>query len=101
MKQLLEMTHAELMLASDEVRIAYRQAVIEDKHSRAINLIAQGYKHIQFRYGCIKKIKKDGNYFYATRCGVGTGANAFTTNILFDAIKRVHECGWGDIESYK
>jgi len=101
MKELLEMTHAELILASKEIRTAYTQAVIEDKQSRAINLIAQGYKHIQLENGSIKKIKKDGSYFYATRNGLGTGVNLFVTNVLLDAIKKTHQSGWGDIVSYK
>jgi len=101
MNNLLEMTHAELMASTEEVRNAYTNAVIEDKHSKAISLIAQGFKHIQFRNGCIKKIKKSDGYYYATRTGVGSGANLLITNILREAIIDIHSCGWGDIVSYK
>lgn len=101
MTNLLEMTHAELMESSEDVNNAYTNAVIMNKHTKAINLIAQGFKHIQFRYGCIKKIKKGDSYFYATRTGAGTRVNLLTTSVLLDAIIHIHNSGWGDIVSYK
>jgi hypothetical protein len=101
MNNLLEMTHAELMASSEGIRNAYTNAAIEDKHSKSINLILQGFKHIQFRHGCIKKIKKSDGYYYATRAGSGYGANLLTTNILREAITNIHNAGWGDLVSYK
>ena len=101
MTNLLEMTHAELMIASNEVRNAYIKADIENKHKMAINLIAQGYKHIQFQYGCIKRIKKNDSYVYVIKSGSGNGKHKTIYTTLLDAVTEVKNFGWGNIVSYK
>ena len=100
-QELLQMTHEELMKSSEEIRNAYTNAMIEQKHQKSIKLVAEGYKHIQLVYGCIKRIKKDGNYLYVLRNGKGTGENTSQHSILVDAITEAHKCGWGEIISYK
>lgn len=101
MGNLLEMTHAELIASTDEIRNAYKNAMIEQKHQTSIKLVAEGYRHIQLVYGCIKRIKKDGSYLYVLRNGKGTGANTSQHSVLFDAITEAHTCGWGEIIGYK
>ena len=71
---------------------------VNERHSKAIKMVLGGAKTITFQQGgVIKKLKKDGEYFYAVRNGKGTGANILTSTILFDAIKEASECGWGEI----
>lgn len=100
-QELLQMTHEELIKSSEEIRNAYTNAMIEQKRQKSITLVAAGYKHIQLEYGCIKRIKKDGSYLYVLRNGKGTGKNTSKHSILVDAITEAHNCGWGEIISYK
>jgi hypothetical protein len=74
--------------------------------TEATNLIAQGYKHLQFRQGgCIqKKSSKDhlGKItIYVIKNGYGTGAvlNSFST--LKECLQELEGSGWGEIVSYK
>jgi hypothetical protein len=72
--------------------------VVNEKHSKAIKMVLAGATTITFQQGgVIKKIRKDGAYFYAVRSGRGTGANVFTSTILIEAIKEASDYGWGDI----
>ena len=86
--EILKMTHQELLVASVEVKQMYREARFMKNLTDATNLVAQGYKHLQFRQGgCIQK-KKD---FYVIKNGYGTGkvTNTFLTlNLKIDEILR-------------
>jgi len=68
----------------------------------ATNIIAQGYKHLQFRQGgCIIKIKSNDEIFYCVKNGVGKGKTLFAATTLESAIISLEGDGWGDIVSYK
>ena len=100
--EILEMTHAELMVASVEVKQMYRNAKTEKNLTEATNLIAQGFKHLQFRQGgCIQKKKNsDGNY-YVIKNGYGTGKATNTFLTLKECLIELEGSGWGEIVSYK
>jgi len=72
----------------------------------ATNLIAQGYKHLQFRNGgCIQR-KKTTNHlgeiiFYVIKNGKGTGKATSTFSTLKECLLHLEGHGWGDIISYK
>lgn len=96
--EILEMTHAQLMVASVEVKQMYRNAKFSKNLTEATNLIAQGFKHLQFRQGgCIQK-KKD---FYVIKNGYGTGKVTNTFLTLKECLIHLDGCGWGEIVSYK
>jgi histidine ammonia-lyase len=77
-------------------------SLINEQFNKAVNLIEQGYKHIQYKHGCIKKIKKEDTFFYGVKTGNGTGKYMRIKTELLDAIIDVHISGWGDdIVSYK
>ena len=96
--EILEMTHAELMVAGVEVKQMYRNAKFMQNLTEATNLIAQGYKHIQFKQGgCIQK-KKD---FYVIKNGYGTGKATDTFLTLKECLIELEGSGWGEIVSYK
>jgi len=101
-KEILEMTHAELMIASVEVKQMYRNAKLSNNLTLATNLIAQGYKHLQFQNGgCIQKKKNsDGNY-YVIKNGYGTGKATNTFLTLKECLIELQGSGWGEIASYK
>ena len=66
------------------------------------NLIAQGFKHLQFRQGgCIKRVKNKEGHHYVIKQGLGTGAVCNKFNTLKEAIIYLQGYGWGEIVSYK
>jgi len=104
--EILKMTHQELLVASVEVKQMYREAKIMKNLTDATNLVAQGYKHLQFRQGgCIqKKSSKDhlGKItIYVIKCGIGTGKATHTFLTLKDCLQELEGSGWGEIVSYK
>jgi RecA-family ATPase len=100
--EILKMTHQELMNSSDEIRQMYREAEATEKLITATNLIAQGYKHLQFRQGgCIQKKKNTNGVFYVIKNGYGTGKVTNTFLTLKECITHLQGCGWGEIVSGK
>jgi hypothetical protein len=74
--------------------------------TEATNLIAQGYKHLQFRQGgCIQKKKGKDHLgkttFYVIKNGYGTGNVTNTFPTLKECIVHLQGSGWGEIKSYK
>ena len=100
--EILKMTHKELLIASVEVKQMYSEAKIMKNLTEATNLIAQGFKHLQFRQGgCIQKKKNlDGNY-YVIKNGYGTGKVTNTFLTLKECLTELEGSGWGEIVSYK
>ena len=100
--EILKMTHKELLIASVEVKQMYAEAKIMKNLTEATNLIAQGFKHLQFRQGgCIQKKKNlDGNY-YVIKNGYGTGKATNTFLTLKECLIELEGSGWGEIVSYK
>ena len=105
-KEILEMTHAELMVASVEVKQMYRNAKFAKNLTEATNLIAQGFKHLQFRQGgCIQKKKGNDHLgkitIYVIKYGYGTGKATNTFSTLKECLTHLEGSGWGEIVSYK
>ena len=66
------------------------------------NLIAQGFKHLQFRQGgCIKRVRNQDGHHYVIKNGRGTGNVTNTFSTLKQAIVHLQGSGWGDIASYR
>ena len=106
MEAILEMTHAELMVASVDVKQMYRDAKIAKNLTVATNLIAQGYKHLQFQNGgCIQKKKGTDHLgkitIYVIKNGLGTGKATNTFSTLKECLMHLDGSGWGEIVSYK
>jgi hypothetical protein len=104
--QILEMTHAELMVASVDVKQMYRDAKIAKNLTVATNLIAQGYKHLQFQNGgCIQKKKGTDHLgkitIYVIKNGYGTGKATNTFLTIKECLMHLDGSGWGEIVSYK
>jgi hypothetical protein len=96
--EILEMTHKELLIASVEVKQMYRKAKFMKNLTDATNLVAQGYRHLQFvNGGCIQK-KKD---FYVIKNGYGTGKATNTFSTLKECLTHLDGSGWGEIKNYK
>jgi hypothetical protein len=106
MEAILEMTHADLMVASFEVRKMYSEARFKKDLTEAINLIAQGYTHLQFKQGgCIQKKKATDHLgkitIYVIKNGYGTGKATNTFLTLKECLMHLDGSGWGEIVSYK
>jgi hypothetical protein len=104
--EILEMTHAELMVSSAEVKQMYRNAKIAKNLTFATNLIAQGFKHLQFQNGgCIQKKKGNDHLgkitIYVIKNGYGTGKATNTFLTLKECLMHLDGSGWGEIVSYK
>jgi hypothetical protein len=100
--EILEMTHAELMVAGVEVKQMYREAKTMENLTKGTNLIAQGCKHLQFRQGgCIQKKKNSNGEFYVIKNGYGTGKVTNTFLTLKECITHLQGYGWGEIVSGK
>jgi hypothetical protein len=66
------------------------------------NLIAQGYKHLQFKQGgCIQRVKNKEGHHYVIKNGYGTGKATDKFNTLKEAIVELQGSGWGEIVSWK
>ena len=105
-EQILEMTHQELLVASIEVKEMYRKAKMMKNLTDATNLIAQGYKHLQFSSGgCIQKKKGTDHLgkttFYVIKNGLGNGKATNTFLTLQECLTHLQGSGWGEIASYK
>ena len=106
LNEILKMTHQELLVASVEVKQIYSEAKIMQNLTVATNLIAQGYKHIQFKNGgCIQKKKKTDHLgkftIYVIKNGYGTGKVTNTFLTLKECLIELEGSGWGEIKSYK
>jgi len=105
-EEILKMTHQELLVASVEVKEMYRNAKTLKNLTDATNLIAQGYKHLQFQNGgCIQK-KKGTDHLgkitvYVIKNGYGTGKATNTFLTLKECLTHLEGSGWGEIVSYK
>jgi len=100
--EILKMTHQELINSSDEIKQMYREAKTMENLTKATNLIAQGYKHLQFRQGgCIQKKKNSNGEFYVIKNGYGTGKVTNTFLTLKECLIELQGCGWGEIVEYK
>ena len=99
--EILEMTHAELMNSSDEVRQMYRKASDLRFFNDVKNGVDLGYKHIQMRYGCIKVKQNKNCIYYSTRSGNGTGKDIGKFLSLEDCVNSIVNCGWGKEVTYK
>jgi len=100
--EILKMTHQELMNSSDEIRQMYREAKTTKNLITATNLIAQGYKHLQFRQGgCIQKKKNVNGDFYVIKNGYGTGKATNTFLTLKECLTHLEGSGWGEFANYK
>jgi len=99
--EILEMTHAELMNSSDEVRQMYRKASDLRFFNDVKKGIDLGYKHIQMSYGCIKVKNNKNGIYYTTRNGRGTGKDTGQYLCLEDCIKSIANYGWGKEVTYK
>ena len=100
-KNILDMTHEELMKASEETRKAYFEAKLSQKYSDALRIIEIGAKHIYLDYGSILVRKNKNGVFYALRNGKGTGCDVQQFTDLLDAVKSADSSGWGRINSFK
>lgn len=106
LNEILEMTHAELMVASFEIKQMYKNAKIAKNLTVATNLIAQGYKHLQFQNGgCIQKKKATDHLgkitVYVIKNGYGTGKITNTFLTLKECLLHLDGSGWGEIVNYK
>lgn len=104
--RILEMTHQELLAASIEVKEMYRIAKNIKNLTDATNLIAQGFKHLQFSQGgCIQKKKGTDHLgtttFYVIKNGHGNGKVISTFATLKECLIHLEVSGWGEILSYK
>jgi hypothetical protein len=100
------MTHAELMVAGVEVKQMYREAKTMENLTKGTNLIAQGYKHLQFQNGgCIQKKKGTDHLgkitIYVIKNGYGTGKVTNTFLTLKECLTHLEGSGWGEIVSGK
>ena len=101
-KELLDMSHQELMAASKEVRDAYAEAVNLDFHNKVKTVIDNGFTHIQIGFfGCIKVRKNKNGIFYSTRNGKGTGSDTGQYADLRDCTRSLMNNGWGNDITYK
>jgi len=104
--EILKLTHQELLVASVEVKQMYAEAKIMKNLTDATNLVAQGYKHLQFTNGgCIQKKKGTDHLgkitIYVIKNGYGTGKATNTFLTLKECITHLYGSGWGEIKSYK
>lgn len=99
--EILQMTHQELMNSNDEIRQMYREAKKMENLTKATNLIAQGYKNLQFERGCIQKKKNINGDYYVIKNGYGTGKVTNTFLTLKESIIYIYDYGWGEIVDYK
>ena len=104
-KEILEMNNQELLVASIEVKEMYRTAKIMKNLTDATNLIAQGFKHLQFQGGCIQKKKGNDHLgtttFYVIKNGYGTGKAIYKFSTLKECLINLEDSGWGEIVSCK
>jgi hypothetical protein len=75
---------------------------IHDNLFMGTNILAQGFKHLQFQQGgCIQKKKNvDGN-FYVIKNGYGTGKATDTFKTFKQCLEHLDGSGWGNIVDYK
>ena len=99
--QILNMTHEELLIASKEVRLKWREAKKNKAYDDVKVLVEKGYKHIQFYYGCIKVKKNQHGIFFSHKNGKGTGLDIVQSNDLKYITDSVCDCGNSTIQSYK
>ena len=105
-EELLQMTHEELMASTQEVRDQYANAHHLDFSNKVELGVKQGFKHIEigngyYVVGCIKVRKNKEGIFYATRNGLGTGKDNYTSKDLKDVIDHLKGYGWGRVVTYK
>jgi hypothetical protein len=100
-QELLNMTHQELLVASNEIKFQYKEAKKIELYNSIKIIFKNGYKHIQLYNGCLKVKRNKNSVFYSSRNGKGTGGDLYQSSDLKYITDKISGLGWGNIISFK
>lgn len=94
MKNLLEMTHEQLLVADTQTKLDYRVQLKDSFYNIVKDYFERGCKHVQIdSISCIKLKSNKNGLYYATRNGNGYGKNTGEYINLKDATNSLLDCG--------